>query len=77
MRMPCLLSLPLAIALPLSACSSQQLYSTGQEWQKNECNKLVDAEQRTRCMNNAKISHDEYKRDAEAARAGSGASQGK
>jgi hypothetical protein len=55
-------------ALLLQACSSQQLYGTGQEMQRNECRKIVDMQEQKRCMSNASMSHDEYKRQAEAAK---------
>jgi hypothetical protein len=54
--------------LMMQACSSQQLYGTGQEMQRNECRKLVDMQEQRRCMANANMSHDEYKRQSEAAR---------
>lgn len=56
------------MALLLQACSSQQLYSTGQEMQRNECRKIVDMQEQKRCLANASMSHDEYKRQAEAAK---------
>lgn len=56
------------MALLLQACSSQQLYGTGQEMQRNECRKIVDMQEQRRCIANASMSHDEYKRQAEAAK---------
>lgn len=55
-------------ALLTQACSSQQLYGTGQEMQRNECRKIVDMQEQRRCMANAGMSHDEYKRQAETAK---------
>jgi hypothetical protein len=55
-----------AIALP--NCSSQQLYGAGQEWQKNECNKIMDTQERSHCMSSAKTSYEDYKRQSEAAK---------
>ena len=52
----------------LSGCSSQQLYSAGQEWKKNECNRIIDAQERNRCMQGNQNSHDDYKRQTEEAR---------
>jgi hypothetical protein len=54
--------------LTMQACSSQQLYGTGQEMQRNECRKIVDMQEQRRCMANANMSHDEYKRQSEAAK---------
>lgn len=65
-------SLALAVALATAAtgCTTQQLYGAGQAWQRQECNKINDAQERSRCMSSSSSSYDEYKRDAEAARAG-------
>jgi hypothetical protein len=52
----------------LSGCSSQQLYGVGQDWQKNECNKIIDMQERNRCMSSTKTSYDDYKRQSEAAK---------
>ncbi len=52
----------------LPACSSQALYGTGQAWQRQECNKIIDAQERGRCMASASTSYDEYKRQADAAK---------
>lgn len=46
----------------LSACSSQQAYSTGQAYQRNECNKINDNVERSRCMDAANTGYDEYQR---------------
>ena len=48
--------------LACAACSSQQTYGTGQAWQRNECNKIIDAQERQRCKANANTSHDTYQR---------------
>ena len=53
----------------LQACSSQQLYGAGQAWQHQECNKINDTQERGRCMASASTSYEEYKRQAEAAKA--------
>lgn len=52
----------------LSGCSSQQLYSAGEEWKKNECNKLIDVQEKNRCMKNKPNSYEDYKRQTEEAR---------
>ena len=58
----------LIAALVLPSCSSQQLYGAGQEWQKNECNKIMDMQERNRCMSSAKTSYEDYKRQSDAAK---------
>lgn len=60
-------SLALALAL-LAGCSAQQLYATGQTAQRNECRKIEDRDERTRCQRSADLSYDTYKAQAEAAR---------
>ena len=52
----------------LQACSSQLAYGTGQAWQRQECNKINDAQERSRCMASASTSYEDYKRQAEAAK---------
>ena len=52
----------------LSSCSSQQLYGAGQEWQKNECNKIIDMQERNRCMSSTRTSYEDYKRQSDAAK---------
>jgi hypothetical protein len=50
----------------LSSCSSQQVYGMGQAWRRNECYKIVDAQEHGRCMASTSMSYDEYKRRIEA-----------
>jgi hypothetical protein len=56
------------IVAALGGCSSQELYSTGQGWQRNECRKLPDAQERERCMASTSLSFDDYQRESAAAR---------
>ena len=51
----------------LVACSSQQMYGSGQAWQKNQCSKIIDAQERSRCMASTSTSYDEYRRQQQAA----------
>ena len=62
MRLVLLLS-----ALSVSACSSQQASSIGQSWQVNECNRVPDVRDREQCLEHAKSSADEYRRERQAA----------
>jgi len=50
----------------LSGCSSQALYASGQGWQKEQCLKLMDAQERGRCLDRLKMPHDEYQRQSGA-----------
>jgi hypothetical protein len=63
-----LLSVVLLCAPCLPGCSSQQMYGAGQAWQRNECYKIVDAQEHSRCMASTNMSYDEYKRRTEAAK---------
>jgi hypothetical protein len=60
----------MAVALSAAACSPQQFYGVGQTWQRNECNKIIDSQERARCNASASKSFDAYQREAEAAREG-------
>jgi hypothetical protein len=51
----------------LTACSWQQLYGVGQAWQRNECFKINDQQERSRCLSSSSTSYERYKREAEAA----------
>ena len=48
-----------------SGCATQQLYSTGQAWQRNQCTRLVDQQERERCMANAGASYETYKKQSD------------
>ena len=61
MRMTYIVTLLGAGALS-AACSSQQSYATGQAWQQTECNKIIDMQDRERCMVRARESYDSYQR---------------
>jgi hypothetical protein len=50
----------------LAACSSQQTYGSGQAWQRNECNKINDPQERSRCLAGANTSYEDYRRQQEA-----------
>jgi hypothetical protein len=66
---------PLALFLALLApvifggCSAQQVYGVGQAWQKNECLKIIDAQDRSRCLSSTATSYEQYKRERDAASA--------
>jgi hypothetical protein len=54
------------LALLFAGCSSQQLYGAGQAWQRTECQRIQNAEERSRCMQSTARSHDEYQKEAAA-----------
>lgn len=67
MRIFCLIAGVLLIS-GLCGCSSQQLYESGQTWQRNRCNQIFDAQERIRCLESTSTSFEEYQRESEAAR---------
>lgn len=52
----------------LAGCASPQSYGAGQAWQRNECYKIDDAQERGRCLASASTSYDDYKRQTENAK---------
>lgn len=62
------LAMVLGDALGLAACSTQQAYGAAQAWQRNECHKIIDAQERSRCLASSSTSYEDYKRQSEAAR---------
>jgi len=58
-----------AVLITATGCSSQQLYGGGQAWQRNECQRIQDSQERKRCMDSAALSYEEYQKQAAAARA--------
>ncbi|MBB6183070.1 hypothetical protein [Oleiagrimonas soli] len=50
----------------LTGCTAQQLYASGQSWQRNECFKLIDSVQRDQCLAQTWLSYDQYQRELRA-----------
>lgn len=48
-----------------AACSSEQLYATGRNAQRSECIQRPDTQERDRCLKDADLSYDMYKREVE------------
>ena len=61
-------SVCLCVSMLLGACSSQQLYDSGQAWQRNECQKLNDKAERDQCLASNKDNFETYKKKSESAR---------
>jgi len=55
----------IVISFAASACTLQQAYYSGQAWQRNECNNLIDQNQRERCMSKTNTTYEDYKRQTE------------
>ena len=64
----CAVGVSLSAAMLLGACSSQQLYDSGQAWQRNECQKLNDKAERDQCLASNKDNFETYKKKSESAR---------
>ena len=56
------------VASSLSACTAEQAYSSGQGWQRSQCNRLPDKAEADRCMSNADTPYDSYKRQTQPER---------
>lgn len=63
----CLSLLTLALVFNLAACSGQQAYGVGQAWQRHHCFQIDDARERSRCLESAETSYQQYKRQSEGA----------
>ena len=54
------------VILLTAGCTWQQAYSASQAWQRNACNRLVEQTERERCLGNASMSYEDYRRRGEA-----------
>ena len=66
MKSPALLLCAVSVLVLLTACGVRQGYASAQSWQRNQCSKIVDAQERIRCMRETDTSYDQYKKDADA-----------
>ena len=66
MRITLLLAASLAM---LTACSSRHGYASAQDWKRNQCTKVIDAQERIRCLREADTSYDSYKKKTEELKA--------
>lgn len=52
------------LALSVSGgCTAQQLYATGQSYQRNQCAHLPDQTEREKCQRDANLGYDDYQRE--------------
>ena len=58
----------LAALVTLTGCSAQQGYASAQSWKRNQCSKIVDAQERIRCLREAEQPYDSYQKQAEDAK---------
>ena len=55
-----------AATLPLLGCTSQELWRRGQQWQKQECLRLKDIDERKRCERSAAMSFEQFQAESAA-----------
>ena len=55
-----------AIPLVASGCTWQQAYYVGQAWQRSSCTRFVEQTERDRCLGNANMSYEDYRRQVDA-----------
>lgn len=58
----------LFLGIACTGCSNKELYKAGRGWQHTECQKIVDNEERARCMEAANKSHEQYEKEREEIR---------
>jgi hypothetical protein len=46
----------------LPACTTEQVYSTGKEYQRSLCSRILEPAEYERCMRDADFAYDEYMR---------------
>ncbi|MGZ5031834.1 MAG: hypothetical protein ACXWAC_01435 [Usitatibacter sp.] len=47
------LALALLASLPVASCALSQKDASAREWQRSECNKVIDKDDRERCLKRA------------------------
>jgi hypothetical protein len=65
LRLTVMIGGAVAILSGASGCSWQQAYSAGQGWQRNQCTRLIEQTERERCLSNANMPYEDYRRQAE------------
>jgi len=52
----------------LCACTAEQMYGSGQAWQRNQCSRMPDKADADRCAAGTNTTYDTYKRQPELER---------
>jgi len=55
------------LALLACGCSSRQVYDSAWGWRRNECQKIVNDDERARCLEAANASYDKYRKEQDEA----------
>jgi hypothetical protein len=66
MHRPAIVCLAAILSGALPGCSSQQMYASGQGYQRNQCERLPDMGERQRCLEKANVSYEQYKKETKA-----------
>lgn len=53
----------LGLVTLLGGCSSQAWYAAGQSYQRNQCLKIPNADERERCLNKANTDYNTYTKE--------------
>jgi hypothetical protein len=56
----------LSMSIGISACTSDQRYGAVQAWQRQNCQKIQDAGERRRCLQQADTDRDRYEQQRES-----------
>jgi len=56
-----------ALTCALAGCSSRQVYDSAAGWRQNECDRIVDATERSRCLDTANLEYERYQRERDKA----------
>jgi hypothetical protein len=51
-----------------SGCTSEQIYGTGQAYQRNQCLDMPEQGERNRCLSKTNASYDDYRQSTEPER---------
>ena len=54
------------VVASLAACSTEQAYNAGQDWQRQGCQTINDAQERSRCLASTNQRYEDYKKEADA-----------
>ncbi len=57
----------IALTCALGGCSSRQVYDGAAGWRQNECDRIVDAAERSRCLDTANLEYERYQRERDKA----------